>query len=87
VHWSGETYPVYFDSSAYRSSVPVLSADETIDVYAIVSIGGGRAGDIEKVDRQDILAVFESMYLDRCVADSYAKIYNKVDVMFVDDEL
>jgi hypothetical protein len=86
VHWSGETYPVYYGNARYVSYLPVLSTDETTDVYAIVSIGGSGSGGIENIDRQEVLTVFDSMYLDRCVADSYAKIFKKVDVTFVDDE-
>ena len=53
--------------------------------FLALSFGGRGRGDILELDRELVLAMFQTASLGRCAADSYAKIFRESEVVFLDE--
>jgi len=85
VDWAGKRVTVFLTPSAYMAYFPAITIDSLPDIYAAVSLGGRGRGDLSNLDTETVLAILETAHLDRCVADSYAKVYGNAEVVFSED--
>lgn len=84
VEWGGEQVPVYLDDFGYWAFLPAITVHPLAEVYAFVRLGGRSSGDVTKLDRDEVLTVFETDRLNPCVVESYAGGYQKPEVRYLD---
>lgn len=80
--WAGEDVDLLFDGGRYTAFLPVVTVEGPEGSFAPqgefvleVQFGAAGSGDITEIPRDDVVAVFESVETDRCLADAVASIY------------
>lgn len=88
ITWGADQYPVGFDGSNYVAVMPGLRIDGlavgVVQQYVTARFGDAGTGEIAAFDQTDVVAAFDSISLDRCIADELAGALGVAEVVIVD---